>query len=109
VRGYVSKDELVRLYQQAACLVFPSRFEGFGLPIVEAMACGTPVAAFPDAAVREVAGDAAVLGEDVTEAVRIALAERERLTAAGLERARAFTWEETARKTAAVYREVIAA
>jgi len=109
VRGYVSKDELVRLYQQAACLVFPSRFEGFGLPIVEAMACGTPVAAFPDAAVREVAGDAAVLGEDVTECVRAALAQRDRLTAAGLERARAFSWEETARRTAAVYREAIAA
>lgn len=43
VRGYVPKDELVRLYQQAACLVFPSRYEGFGLPVVEAMACGTPV------------------------------------------------------------------
>jgi len=109
VRGYVSKDELVHLYQQAACLVFPSRFEGFGLPIVEAMACGTPVAAFPDAAVREVAGDAAVLGEDVTECVRTALAQRDRLAAAGLERARAFTWEETARKTAAVYREALAA
>jgi glycosyltransferase involved in cell wall biosynthesis len=109
VRGYVSKDELVRLYQQAACLVFPSRFEGFGLPIVEAMACGTPVAAFPDAAVREVAGDAAVLGDDVTECVRAALAHRDRLAAAGLERARAFTWEETARRTAAVYREAIAA
>ena len=108
VRGYVTKDELVRLYQQAACLVFPSRFEGFGLPIVEAMACGTPVAAFPDAAVREVAGDAAVLGDDVTECVRTALARRESLAAAGLERARAFTWEETARKTADVYREAIA-
>jgi glycosyltransferase involved in cell wall biosynthesis len=109
VRGYVSNEELVRLYQQAACLVFPSRFEGFGLPIVEAMACGTPVAAFPDAAVREVAGDAAVLGEDVTESVRTALAQHDRLAAAGLERARAFTWEETARKTAAVYREAVAA
>ena len=109
LRGYVSKEELVRLYQQAACLVFPSRFEGFGLPIVEAMACGTPVAAFPDAAVREVAGDAAVLGEDVTECVRAALADRDRLAAAGIERARAFTWEATARKTAAVYREAIAA
>jgi glycosyltransferase involved in cell wall biosynthesis len=105
----VPKDELVRLYQQAACFVFPSRYEGFGLPIVEAMACGTPVAAFPDAAVREVAGDAAVLGENVTESVRTALAERERLAEAGLERARQFTWEEAARRTAAVYREAIAA
>jgi glycosyltransferase involved in cell wall biosynthesis len=109
VRGYVSKDELVRLYQQAACLVFPSRYEGFGLPIVEAMACGTPVAAFPDPAMREVAGDAAAFDEDVTEGVRTALAQRDRLVAAGLQRARTFTWEETARRTAAVYREAIAA
>ena len=112
LRGYVAKDELVRLYQQAACFVFPSRYEGFGLPIVEAMACGTPVAAFPDAAVREVAGNAAVLGENVTEGVRTALAERDRLSQAGLERAKRFTWEEAARKTAAqtaaAYREVLA-
>jgi len=109
LRGYVPKDELVRLYQQAACFVFPSRYEGFGLPVVEAMACGTPVAAFPDAAVREVAGDAAVLGEDLTECVRTALAEHERLSRAGLERAKRFTWEEAARTTAATYREAIAA
>ena len=109
LRGYVAKDELVRLYQQAACFVFPSRYEGFGLPIVEAMACGTPVAAFPDAAVREVAGNAAVFGENVTEGVRTALAERDRLSQAGLERAKRFTWEEAARKTAAAYREAIAA
>ena len=109
LRGYVPKEELVRLYQQAACVVLPSRYEGFGLPVVEAMACGTPVAAFPDAAIREVAGDAAVLGTDVTESVRTALAERARLSAAGVERAKRFTWEETARVTAATYREAIAA
>jgi glycosyltransferase involved in cell wall biosynthesis len=109
VRGYVPKDELVRLYQSAAALVFPSRYEGFGLPVVEAMACGTPVAAFPDEAVREVAGDAAVLGEDVTESVRAALAHSDRLSRAGLERAKRFTWEEAARTTAQTYREAIAA
>ena len=109
LRGYVSKDELARLYRGAACLVFPSRHEGFGLPLVEAMASGTPVVAAPDAALLEVAGDAAVFAEPaaLAEGVRRALAERERLVAAGLERARRFTWEETARRTVAVYREVL--
>ena len=109
VRGYVPKDELVRLYQSAACLLFPSRYEGFGLPVVEAMACGTPVVAAPEPALQEVAGDAAVFTDDLAEGVRHALADRERLSAAGLERARAFSWRETARITAEVYRRILAA
>ena len=60
VHGYVEKNVLVSLYRGAACLVFPSRFEGFGLPVLEAMACGTPVVATPDPALMEVAGDAAL-------------------------------------------------
>jgi len=110
VRGYVAKDELARLYREAAVLVLPSRYEGFGLPVVEAMASGTPVVAAPEAALREVAGDAAIFAEraDLGDAVRQALDERERLVAAGLERARQFTWEETARRTLDVYRELLA-
>jgi glycosyltransferase involved in cell wall biosynthesis len=108
LRGYVAKDELVRLYQHASCLVFPSRYEGFGLPLLEAMACGTPVAALDDPALREVAAGAASFGDDLTASVRTALAERERLSSAGLARAREFSWEATARRTAAVYREVLA-
>jgi glycosyltransferase involved in cell wall biosynthesis len=107
VRGYVPKDELVRLYQSAACLLFPSRYEGFGLPVVEAMACGTPVVAAPEPALQEVAGDAAVFADDLAEGVRRALAERDRLSAAGLERAKAFSWRETARLTADVYRRML--
>jgi len=110
LRGYVSRDELAELYRGAACLVFPSRYEGFGLPIVEAMASGTPVVATPDAALREVAGDAAVFAPagELASGIRRALEDRERLVAAGLERARRFTWDETARRTLAVYRELLA-
>jgi glycosyltransferase involved in cell wall biosynthesis len=109
VRGYVEKEELISLYQRAAALVFPSRYEGFGLPVVEAMACGTPVVAASDPAMQEVAGDAAIFTDDLAEGVRRALAEREQLSAAGIERAKAFSWHETARITADVYRSVLAA
>jgi glycosyltransferase involved in cell wall biosynthesis len=111
LRGYVDKGDLADLYRGAAALVLPSRFEGFGLPVLEAMACGTPVVAAPEPALREVAGDAAVYAEDgdFAGAVRRALDERTRLSAAGIERAKLFTWEETARRTAAVYREVLSA
>jgi glycosyltransferase involved in cell wall biosynthesis len=109
VRGYVPKAELAELYRNAACLVLPTRFEGFGLPVLEAMASGTPVVATPDEAVREVAGDAAVLVEraELAAGVRRALAERPRLAAAGLERARRFTWARTAARTLDVYLELL--
>ncbi len=109
LRGYVSQGELVELYRGAAALVLPSRYEGFGLPVLEAMASGTPVVATADDALREVAGDAALYAtpDRLGEALRRAVADRERLVAAGLERARRFTWAETARRTLAVYREVL--
>ncbi len=110
LRGYVSKPELVELYRGAAVLVMPSQFEGFGLPVLEAMACGTPVVAAADPALREVAGDAAVYATDgdFAAAPATALRERQRLRLAGLERAAVFSWTETARLTAEVYRRVLA-
>jgi glycosyltransferase involved in cell wall biosynthesis len=109
VVGYVEQEELARLYRGAACLVQPSRYEGFGLPVLEAMASGTPVVAVPEPALQEVAGDAAVWTDErgLAEGIRLAVAERKRLVAAGLERAGRFSWAETARRTLAVYREVL--
>ena len=109
LRGYVSQEELADLYHGAACLVQASRFEGFGLPVLEAMASGTPVVALDEPALREVAGDAAVFvdEEHLADGVRRALAERDQLVAAGLERARLFTWRATAELTLDVYREAL--
>ncbi|HET9287443.1 MAG TPA: glycosyltransferase family 1 protein [Gaiella sp.] len=109
LEGYVPTERLAELYRGAACLVQASRHEGFGLPVVEAMASGTPVVTVSDPALMEVAGDAAVVVEDgmLAEGIARALAERERLVAAGLERARGFSWEATARATVRVYLEAL--
>ncbi len=111
LEGYVETERLAELYRGAACLVQPSRYEGFGLPVIEAMACGTPVVAVREPALEEVAGDAAVLVDEdgLADAIRCALAERDRLVAAGLERARAFSWRETAERTLAVYQDILGA
>jgi glycosyltransferase involved in cell wall biosynthesis len=73
------------------------------------MASGTPVVAVPDPALREVAGDAAVFADEteLADGIRRALAEREHLAAAGIERARSFTWRAAAERTLAVYREIL--
>lgn len=111
----VSETVLLRLYQGATALVCPSLWEGFGLPALEAMACGTPVLAADRAGLAEVVGSAAVLVDPTNvDALRegmynLAVQERLRaeLRAAGLARARAFSWEQAAERTIAVYREVL--
>jgi glycosyltransferase involved in cell wall biosynthesis len=110
LRGYVSQEELAELYRGAACLVQASHFEGFGLPMLEAMASGTPVVALDEPALREVGGDAAVFVEEahLAEGMRRAIAGHDELAAAGLERARAFSWRAAAERTLEVYREALA-
>ena len=107
--GYVEPARLADLYRGAACLVHTAVFEGFGLPVLEALACGTPVVAIREPAVEEVAGDAAVLvtERELATGIERALAERERLVQAGLERAQRFSWRAAAERTLEVYLEVL--
>jgi glycosyltransferase involved in cell wall biosynthesis len=110
--GRVSREELARLYRTAAALVFPSLFEGFGQPPLEAMACGCPVACSNAAALPEVVGDAARLfdpssAEALIDAVEDVLASPEPWRARGLTRAAGFTWERTARLHDDVYQELV--
>jgi glycosyltransferase involved in cell wall biosynthesis len=106
--GRVVDDELADLYSAAACLVFPSRYEGFGLPCLEAMACGCPVAAFRNSSIPEVVDAAGVLVEDgdaeaLGEAVSEIVSAPERWRRAGIERARHFSWAKAARETIEAY------
>jgi glycosyltransferase involved in cell wall biosynthesis len=110
--GEVGDDELVRQLRGARALVYPSLYEGFGIPILEAMSVGTPVVTSRGGATEEVAGGAAVL-VDPLDATSIATGleeadrRRDELRALGLERARAFTWDEVARRTVEVYEEAL--
>jgi glycosyltransferase involved in cell wall biosynthesis len=111
-RGHVSPDELVELYRSAAGLVFPSLYEGFGLPPLEAMACGCPVAASNSTSLPEVCGDAAeyfdpLSPEDMAQAILRALDGR--LVGRGLVRAARFTWGACAHAHEFVYRDLATA
>ena len=109
--GRPSDDELAALYRGARCLVYPSLYEGFGLPVLEAMACGTPVVTSRGGATEEVAGDAAVLvdaasPEEIAAGIVEADRRRDELVHAGLERARAFTWQHAADLVEELWREL---
>jgi glycosyltransferase involved in cell wall biosynthesis len=112
--GYVSDDDLVRLYQHATALVFPSRFEGFGLPPLEAMACGTPVITSTGGAIPEVVGDAALLVQprdvqQLANAIGRVLGNeklRASLRRRGLERVQNFSWHRAALQILDLYADV---
>jgi glycosyltransferase involved in cell wall biosynthesis len=112
----VTNQDLVALYNMARLFVFPSRYEGFGLPLLEAMACGTPVVAANNSSIPEIVGDAALMaGADdlggITSQITRALSDadlRDRLVRAGIERAASFSWERCARETIAAYRAALA-
>lgn len=113
--GFVTDDELSQLYSEASCFVFPSRYEGFGLPLLEAMACGTPVIASNTGAMPEVVGDAGLLVDPDDDAaiastvtsVLSSPALAADLRQRGLERAHEFTWAHAAALTADQYRDVL--
>jgi glycosyltransferase involved in cell wall biosynthesis len=114
--GWVSAEDLEGLYAAASVFVFPSLYEGFGAPVLEAMARGVPVACSPRGSLAEVAGDAARLFDperptEIAAAIEALLAdpaEAERLRVAGRERAGRFTWAATARGTLAAYERALA-
>jgi glycosyltransferase involved in cell wall biosynthesis len=115
--GWVSTEELEGLYRAASCFVFPSLAEGFGLPVLEAMSRGVPVACTARGSLAEVAGDAALLfdpesEEEIAGAMRRLLddgEERRRLIAAGHERVTHFSWRGAAEGTLAAYRRAVSA
>lgn len=113
--GYVPQADLVAAYNLAEALMFASGYEGFGLPVLEAMSCGTPVVTSRSGALPEVAGEAALLADyDSPEQLAAAMVQvlddgavRADLREKGLRRAASLPWEKTARETLAVYRSVL--
>lgn len=114
VRGLVTRDELLSLYRRASCLAFPSLYEGFGLPPLEAMASGCPVAAGDAGSLREVCGEAAILFDPkdprhIASGILEAISGGDALAPRGLERVRAFSWERCVATHVDLYRSLATA
>jgi glycosyltransferase involved in cell wall biosynthesis len=113
--GYVAEEDLPAIYSMAKVFIYPSFYEGFGLPPLEAMACGTPVIASGISSMPEVVGNAGILIDpaddgSITEGILSLLVDekkRKRYARKGLERANAFSWERTARETMKAYEDVV--
>lgn len=114
--GFVDDEDLPALYSSAECLVITSLYEGFGLPILEAMACGTPVVTSTLSSLPEVAGNAGILVDPLdTDAIREAIrtiltdrSEQKRLREAGFEQVKNFTWHNSAQHLKSIYESVLA-
>lgn len=112
--GYLPRDRLVSYYKNAICVMFPSLYEGFGLPILEAMSCGTPVITSDTSSMPEIAGDAALLVDPydtsaIADAMNNLMSDkqlRERLICRGLERVKEFSWKKCAEQTLKVLNTV---
>jgi glycosyltransferase involved in cell wall biosynthesis len=114
--GFVSEDDLVALYNAAELLLYPSLYEGFGLPVLEAMICGTPVITSPCGSIPEIAGDAAVMVdphnvEEIAAAMNRVLEDKvlyDNLVAKGKAQAELFSWQRAAEKTFSIYQTAMA-
>jgi mannosyltransferase len=111
--GFISENELESIYQNALALVYPSFYEGFGIPVIEAMKCGCPVIASKSSSVQEIAGDAAVLIENITaEKISQSLIKlkdpvvRRQIITLGLANAERFSWNKMALETLDFYNSV---